>query len=506
MNKKSIGALLLLVSVLGCSAMEPTDDNPMYLEYPEEYENFRLTRSYGSLHFGCLAEDIVEGNIIPLLSPELEIKLKHTFLRYKGHCSSDLPQPLWQPIPLDISPFDMEKWKVFGYHDGTYTLVPADFDYASCDYGNEKYKRKILARFQETSEVMVKILCHKSNSNVSIYCPTEEVRHNDKHSLYAENDCTTEVRELSYNEKIHHHLLSNDGKWLLVCSDHCASYRDIINGRQLKEIIFSDPIVGACAAHTFPFFMVYTQNQVCLINPVSESNQNFDFSSICAGVNSIHVSPSDTYLAMIQKGIVCIFNANNLSLIKKITTESAIKRALFVSDDIIILATDDEQLWFCNHISQCAPTSYWESRCRWRYPSNTMHITNLSPALVFGSKSNLLFSLDPVDYGNCVYKCTIAKVSDGTSIASLKIFPNNPVTMALTYDERLIVFMHADDTASTLELYDQQETAVLDFITKKPNVYTLCCLWALHKNYEKENALSISDAFERFMNKIRSLY
>ena len=113
------------------------------------------------------------------------------------------------------------------------------------------------------------------------------------------------------------------------------------------------------------------------------------------------------------------------------------------------------------------------------------HSHNKPPLFLYSLKSQLLISLDPVphQYPNA---CTfiIRSLKSGRILTAHNFYPTSPCSMGLKQDERSLVFVNPDTTASELDLYSDQDMKDIEFIENKANIYELAVLFSLYKKYK----------------------
>src|SRR5947207_7042196 len=80
MKKNIIIILSAALTVFYAGAMEPTDDNPMHLQYPQEYEAFKLRGKIKS-NFDCL-HDVFINTIRPYFAQAISTKFNHALLNH----------------------------------------------------------------------------------------------------------------------------------------------------------------------------------------------------------------------------------------------------------------------------------------------------------------------------------------------------------------------------------------------------------------------------------------
>jgi WD40 repeat protein len=255
-------------------------------------------------------------------------------------------------------------------------------------------------------------------------------------------------------------------------------------------------------------FAVCLENDVAIIQP--------DVSKIYSGKSDnsitnldIQFSPDDKRFIAYGENIIELRKINKLSekkclsySYKKITMPHPIRKASFTPDGkLIIVAMANGHLGFCDGLTGQAFPPY---SATWRC-EDVANIDNQSPLLLYSIKNKLLFSLDLADHtDDSIYTFVIRDITDGRFLTAYNFYPNNPRAMGLTQDERSVVFLYNDNTASLLRLYTDQDIQDINFVENKANIYQLCSLFDLSKQFETQHT---NDMYNKntslFVNEMR---
>lgn len=472
------------------------------------YEEFKLTRSYGTLksNFDCLPDDVFNKYLKNPLRENISKKFKQDLLIHKSE------NKLYKTIYLDE-----QKDTIFRYHDGTYNVVP--------DIGKNYSMWVTSKNFKELFYYSVIMLVHESNTLIDITKDTYAVVALNAITteqlpiklLFLKAKCSSENTEgykkfcittpssdywIALNHAVNHYLFSYNHEFLALGTVGQDTNFLLFNLKLQKwqSCSLNGPITALCTAHHSPLFLVGSQNgniRLILTNNKSFSlNANNNNAKM---IKHVQFSPDDTRCFACTNNTFTFFKINEIACPNKKSIinydfefsryPSSVQNASFSPDGrIITVALADGNLIFIDGLTGKHSKQYY---AEWHSSDNSK---NEIPLFLWGSKNNLLFSLNPTDdTDNTLSTLIIKKLSKGRELASYSCNKSNSI--GLTQDENNIVFIHEDNSISLLTIYDDQDLKNINFIEEKANIYQLCQLYQLYKNskndpqiYKKRNA------------------
>lgn len=461
-----------------------------YLTYPQDYERFRLTRPYGTFrsNFDCFPRDLFNNHIKQPLANAMAIKFKHAILEHNFDQSKSKVQNL---IPLE-SQQDI----TFRYHDGMYTLAPdIEQNYAMWDEALINKKTVITTRSFQNPDKWVQVLCNPKKPELSIYSTqlsvyflVEQFRNNNKNtfSIIAENE-DPEKWSFSSDLAITHHVMSCDGKWLALAiqKENSSSVLNLFDLDYLKlkfSFPLEDPITTVCAAHTSTLFAVCNKNGNVTLIKENRMGKEIHITTDEPVIDALF-SPNDERLIIYGKKKFIFLNTKDIwqtssTMIEPepigveiITMNHPIRKIFFTPDSrLIIVANTNGRLGFCDGFTGQPLPQY-------KTPWQQVQLDNQALLILCSLKNKLVFSLDPASHNKPLSSLIVRKLSGKFKpLMQYRFYQNNPRAMGLTEDERSIVFIHSDNTASRLQLYTDDDMSDANFIEQKADLYHLCVL------------------------------
>lgn len=455
------------------------------------YEDTRLTRSYGILksNFDCLPMDILKTDIKPHIANMILTALKHAILTHNFIT--------WNH---DITRFETKEDIVFQHHDGSYTLAPAEYEYAMWDQpligkrkftyfknGLTKHSEKYYCSFRGIKQDKSPFLIGSPQPQF-IECKVTNIAIND-----IEN--TGALMNYSFKTPIQYATMSSDHQWLALTFAPnnlliCINLNSYDFGYSFR---FPSPIIALCSAHHSPLLCVCLQDGNCrLIQPnILHKSSNYPHNNI------IHIaaqfSPDDKYMMMYgTKHLHFIktksFLNENKKLKKKYFTSNIPIRKVFFTPDskrmVMAMTTGKIYSLDCNRIIKEENPLINNLNATWRC-EEVANIDNQAPLMLFSTKNQLLFTLDPAQHtADDIYTFVIRDIRDGKPLKHYDFVTHNPRAMGLTKDERTVVFIHHDDSTSRLNLYTDEDMEHFTFIEQDANLYHLSRMFEIFKNYE----------------------
>lgn len=512
MKKNIILVLSVALIFFSAYAMEPTDDNPMYMQYPEEYESFKLRGKIKS-NFDCLPHDIF--NLIrPYVAQTVSTKFNHALLNHNyqqkriyrlqktinqheehgfhtmaAHARANL-QPIVEPEVnniLKLTDLKRETDKIFQYHDGTYAKVPD----IGCDYAmwDETLEQKKVIPLIIPKKGEYKLILSGSNQkygDFSLWCPKEEYIDNNKHTL--------RVISKSLNEKIDtfslplslqftHAVMGKDCSWLALALSNNHLYLLNVETEKQNSCDLKDPIDSLIAGHQSPAFLACGKSSAVLYLGKTKS-VIFEYDSFDTPPHAV-MSPDDRVFIIYGGKILRLYikdmkNINDHHFRKGETILRAnIARGSFSPDSKrIVLALENGSLLLFDSLSGKNITLHPMT-----WAVSFSH--NKPPLFLYSLKNKLLISLDPVPNQNeevCTF--IIRSLKSGRLLTRYNFYPTSPCAMGLKENEQSVVFVLPDATVSELNLYTDQDMKDIDFIENKANIYELGVLLSLYKKYK----------------------
>lgn len=468
---------------------------PLYgMNEKKLYEEFKLTSSYGTLksNFDCFPAETI-ATITHFLQENIIKKFKRDLLIDKSHNKN-----------LKIKDLNLSTNTIFRHHDGTYNIVPdMGKNYVMWDELNNKKKllRDLITLTTKKSETDIEV-CIALDSITSeklplrLSFPITEYTAHDKKNFYIITEQSPFadyiIQRKVTNDAITHYLFSYDHEWLaLGTSGHNENFAlfNLCSQKVTYTHSLNGSISALCTAHHSPFFVVGSQNgDLCLIT----LDCPFNFKNINKKrITAVQFSPNDTRFFYCKDNQLTLCNLITISSQKKpvlchqntsLIYEYFIEKAFFSSDNTIIVALSDGQLFVINNITSDEMEEY---KARWRL-FKTMYPNNQTPLMLHSNKHNLLFLFNvEKDIEGILNRFTIRELLTGKWLIS-QFFPGNSKAMGLTEDENNIIFIHEDNSTSLLNLYDNQDLQNINFIEKEANMYQLCLLYYMYKNSEND--------------------
>lgn len=449
-----------------------------YLERPEEYENFRLTRPYGmqlKSNFDSIPKEVFKGLIESYIRVVVATKYKHILLQHKQTMQSF--RNVKEQDKCVITPLeDVEKYRKFIHYDGKYNVVPdVKNEYLSWDTcDDQKFKWGVTDHHGHDIELIALLNNPNSILKTCLICPEKEYENKKQHTFYIERYDTEEFLEQLFKDEITSYVLSNDGAWILFGAKNNVQIFDVNAMKYQKPFYCGGDVKAICAAHNAPFFAVCIDEELMLINSQSTIHSR-DFEASRA--KCIEFSPTDKYLSIMSSRKIQVVRVSDWRVLGKFKSESRIKKNFFVSDDSMVIALANGELcvwsdFSKNPLKKTKYNSFWQK--------SSIIYNNRKPLIVWNRKDNLLFTVDPF-YDPTFDNFRVHVLDTGRLLFSLTMVFNLPIAvgMGLLNDERTIVFLEDDDMVRQLQLYGDQDNADIDFIEHEADWYQLCCLWEI---------------------------
>jgi hypothetical protein len=134
-------------------------------------------------------------------------------------------------------------------------------------------------------------------------------------------------------------------------------------------------------------------------------------------------------------------------------------------------------------------------------------IDDRAPLILCSTKNKLVLSLDTAHHTDItIYTFVVRKMSGKFNfLTAYNFYPDNPKAMGLTEDERSVVFIYRDNTSSILDLYDEQDLNDINFIEQEANIYQLCELFQVCKQFKTNQVISTTNSnASKLVNTMRS--
>jgi len=444
-------------------------------------EEFKLTRPYGGAlksNFDDLPQDLFETHIKNHLIETLIKKFKSQLLLFKNETKKHA-----------LAQLNVLHNSIFMYHDGTYTTVPlinqtyTMWDELKTIEANNKIitpKKKGLS-----TQSLLLGLCYTKKEEkppLKLWFSTTEYISNSKYSFDIE--ISSYISSTRLDNSIEHYLFDCNQELLVIGTsgyyNNLFMY-DVLNKKILK-FSFNGSITTLCAAHKVPYFFVGSKNgdAYLILKRYCVNIKAPDKETIVGA----EFSPDDNKIFCYSNKTFIFYNFQNIQ--KKpldyhyqvYPLNSPIKKALFSPDGSrIITALANGDLILRNGSTGEGIRQYKKKWCF----SDAVDINNQPPLFLISSKNNILFSLDLNKWTNNTSNVTIRKLSNGKILFLGHVGFKNVRAIGLTKDENDIICTDKKHETVLLNLYNQQDIKIIDFIEKKANIVQLCELYQIYK-------------------------
>lgn len=448
-------------------------------EQEKQYQEFRLTKSYGKLHsnFDYLPLELVEKYI---KKPLIE-SIVPTF---KEKCLIDKDQ---------LTCPEKASFTTFFHHDGTYNVVPKiNQEYSMWDESEkEVFCEKILVQKKINNEMTYGekdgycILKAIASENITIKL-CFSIKNVYKKNFYLSKSSLTDNTTSQYpiNNTITYCLFSYDHQWLaLTTLEHnCFLLFNLALQNKLIFFYATDSQISALAtAHHYSLFIVGCKNGSLLFKT---PDQGFSFNhNEQKTIDTIIINSGDTQFIAYGDKILTLWKLEKFITATNIFIPSShilyydfpIKKAFFSSNNTIITTMlENGDIIFADSLTAKLIKQY---RAEWCL-SQEIPLNNQNLLTLCSDKNNLLILL--VNKDALKSSLVIRNATNGKLLSLYNFFLSDTIkAIGLTKDENNIVFLHNNNSVALLNLYKNQHLEDIHFIEEKANFYQLHQLFSI---------------------------